>query len=453
VSNLTQAQRDALPDSSFGWPEEKKYPILDASDVADAAALIGKAPEGMRDRIKRRIIAIAKRKGFPIPDAWKDEKTASMAADLVYRSGLIFKAGSYEDKDLVVGEDDLAAVCAAFTAPVDAELEHINTLGIKTFLDGKLGKLVAIWQQGAELFGQVAVPAWLDPLWAEAGRKVSIVWDAQGPAIARIGLVLHPRVKEATVMSAYATFAGRRHSTADAADMQQIHDLACRQGADCTPAQENSMGNSVAGMSRRESRMDGKTLGFWGRLGRRARDEARAGGIAAVPEETVFSALEDAAGDATAQARKDLQAEYDAKLAALETERQKTAAELLRATTTRLQAESAAFADSLITEGKILPAEREALIAKLTQDGLDDAAHGVVTFAHGTTGSRVEQTKAMYTARTPHGLLREAGQAPFSVLAGGAQPAPTERTADELLAMTPLGRKALEAKRARAAGR
>ncbi len=71
MSNLTQSQRLKLPLSDFGWPDKRLYPIVDASDVSDAASLIGKAPAPMRGRIKARIIAIAKRKGFAIPDAWK----------------------------------------------------------------------------------------------------------------------------------------------------------------------------------------------------------------------------------------------------------------------------------------------------------------------------------------------------------------------------------------------
>jgi hypothetical protein len=71
MSTLTKAQRDRLPLSSFGDEAHRLYPIVDASDVRGAAALIGKAPASQRAHIKARIIAIAKRKGFPIPDAWQ----------------------------------------------------------------------------------------------------------------------------------------------------------------------------------------------------------------------------------------------------------------------------------------------------------------------------------------------------------------------------------------------
>jgi len=69
MSNLTQKQRMQLPLSSFGQPEDRKFPIVDASDVADAASLIGKAKNPAKT--KARIIAIARRKGFAIPAAWE----------------------------------------------------------------------------------------------------------------------------------------------------------------------------------------------------------------------------------------------------------------------------------------------------------------------------------------------------------------------------------------------
>lgn len=64
-------KRDDLEDSDFGDPEGRKYPIMTAKDVKDAARLIGKAKDA--DAVKKRIIAIAKRKGFEdaLPFWWK----------------------------------------------------------------------------------------------------------------------------------------------------------------------------------------------------------------------------------------------------------------------------------------------------------------------------------------------------------------------------------------------
>lgn len=72
----TAEKRAALPKSQFGWPEESKYPISDQDDVDSAAKLIGKAPESMRARIKKRIMSIAKRLKLKPPASWADENMA-----------------------------------------------------------------------------------------------------------------------------------------------------------------------------------------------------------------------------------------------------------------------------------------------------------------------------------------------------------------------------------------
>lgn len=71
MSTLTQAQRDALPLSDFASPNDRKFPIVDQSDVDAAASLIGKADDP--EAVKTRIIAIAKRKGLKLPDAWQSK--------------------------------------------------------------------------------------------------------------------------------------------------------------------------------------------------------------------------------------------------------------------------------------------------------------------------------------------------------------------------------------------
>jgi len=71
MSTLTTEQRNKLPNSAFCGPN-RTYPILDASDVKDAARLIGHAAKSAQPGIKACIIAKAKRNGWPIPDAWKE---------------------------------------------------------------------------------------------------------------------------------------------------------------------------------------------------------------------------------------------------------------------------------------------------------------------------------------------------------------------------------------------
>jgi len=70
--DIKQAERDAADTSDFAGPG-RTYPILKEADIAAAAHLIGKAANP--DKVKARIIAIAKRKGWTssLPDAWKTE--------------------------------------------------------------------------------------------------------------------------------------------------------------------------------------------------------------------------------------------------------------------------------------------------------------------------------------------------------------------------------------------
>lgn len=75
---ISKEERDALPDSDFGYilGERRLFPILIASDVAAAAKLIGRAKglsEKEREAVKKRITKIASKKGFALPKAWEAE--------------------------------------------------------------------------------------------------------------------------------------------------------------------------------------------------------------------------------------------------------------------------------------------------------------------------------------------------------------------------------------------
>lgn len=71
-------ERADIEDSDFAGPD-RTYPIMTAQDVKDAARLIGKAADP--EAVKRKIIAIAKRKGFAdaIPEAWLGATKKSLA--------------------------------------------------------------------------------------------------------------------------------------------------------------------------------------------------------------------------------------------------------------------------------------------------------------------------------------------------------------------------------------
>lgn len=160
----------------------------------------------------------------------------------------------------------------------------------------------------------------------------------------------------------------------------------------------------------------------WFGAGQETRELARESG-ADVPSESEMAIV----AAAVEAEREKVRAEESARHAEKQKEADAQLAEarnqLFQATAQRLQGEASAFADGLIIGSKLLPAEREGLIAALTTAGLDDASHGAVTFANGTSGSRVEQLKAMYSARPLHGLTQEqaVGKGPFSVIQGGQE--------------------------------
>lgn len=61
--------RTEIPAEDFAGPD-KSYPIVDQGSVDSAAKLIGKAADP--EAVKAKVIAIAKRKGLKIPEAWSE---------------------------------------------------------------------------------------------------------------------------------------------------------------------------------------------------------------------------------------------------------------------------------------------------------------------------------------------------------------------------------------------
>src|SRR5579859_5569175 len=68
----SQSEREAMPLSDFGDPDNRAFPIKVAEDVIHAAERLHNA-SGSQAAIKARIKKIAKRKGFPLPKSWEEE--------------------------------------------------------------------------------------------------------------------------------------------------------------------------------------------------------------------------------------------------------------------------------------------------------------------------------------------------------------------------------------------
>ncbi|MDQ6892213.1 MAG: hypothetical protein M3167_05985 [Acidobacteriota bacterium] len=75
---LTAAQRKAIADEDFAGPD-RSFPIDTQAHLDAAAKLIGKAADPAA--VKAKAIAIAKRKGLTLPEAWDPEDVADKGAD------------------------------------------------------------------------------------------------------------------------------------------------------------------------------------------------------------------------------------------------------------------------------------------------------------------------------------------------------------------------------------
>lgn len=70
LAYISKDERDKIPESDFGDPADRKYPIRNQKDLDAAVKLVGRAPPGKQATIKSRIKKIAKRKGLSLPESW-----------------------------------------------------------------------------------------------------------------------------------------------------------------------------------------------------------------------------------------------------------------------------------------------------------------------------------------------------------------------------------------------
>lgn len=66
---LDSEERNDLPDSAFGLPERREYPMIDAAHVRAAEAYFRYCPEQLRPKLARAIMAKAKEFGVNVESA------------------------------------------------------------------------------------------------------------------------------------------------------------------------------------------------------------------------------------------------------------------------------------------------------------------------------------------------------------------------------------------------
>lgn len=84
--DFSTKKRAAMDLSDFGDPEKRAFPVMNQEDLDNAARLLGHADNPAA--VKKRLIAIAKRKGLSLPDSWKedDAKESTFAPAALGRS-------------------------------------------------------------------------------------------------------------------------------------------------------------------------------------------------------------------------------------------------------------------------------------------------------------------------------------------------------------------------------
>ncbi|WP_295939488.1 DUF6582 domain-containing protein [uncultured Alistipes sp.] len=77
-NHLTAEERRELPDSAFGIPEMREFPLIDAEHVRAAETYFRYAPEDKKPALAKRILAKAAKYGVNVQSetilGWADKK-------------------------------------------------------------------------------------------------------------------------------------------------------------------------------------------------------------------------------------------------------------------------------------------------------------------------------------------------------------------------------------------
>ena len=367
----------------------------------------------------------------------------------VYPNSLLFRAGTYPDKDLEMSAADIAAAASAFV-PVEFNVEHAKH-GAHEALAGAFGGILKTWVDPKDpevLRGEIGLPLWLDERLAT--KAPSLEFTRANKQICGAALTYTPRVAEAMFSAAVAefaytsSFAMTRHNTPDGQmTMQSIHDTAARAGAVCDRKNAAEM-SQIAEMSSQH-----EATGF-----QKIHDESVkhgadcASGDAPAWAKSMFSAIHSPAtptDPASGKSHKgetmfdklkalfskagvpdadidahliEAVAEFSAPAGMTDAEKAQfssTVAELARLKADGVQKDAKAFALGLVQSGQAAPHEASDIIATFCQAAADDAAlPSTVNFSAvedgkpvTKQGSRLDALKARESCRPSSGLTRE----------------------------------------------
>lgn len=376
----------------------------------------------------------------------------------VFKHGLIFKAGDYEDKNFDISEDELKSAVKNFS-PVEIDVEHLR----KSPLDGKLGKLehIMVGEDGKSLYGTVRMPKWFhDNVYKDQPLKVSTTWSRDSKQIRKLALTSTPRINDAVLMAEFSrtrldSGEGEREVLKDflvwfadkydytktnkgQGHLQQLHDLTMGFGAVCDKSNKNEKSYSYfASEKERETIQKVHDLAVKAGAGCDFKREYTAmysdtGEKSMSYKEKVaefIKALKDG-DEVEVVSGKDETDSLKAKVDKLEAEKKagfskapeeelltedeevkKLRERVLALEHEKIQSEAAAFAAGEVKKTSIPPAVEKDVVSFYVQIANDDSANTAeITFSSEgkeKKGNRLDAFKAIFSALKPSNLTKE----------------------------------------------
>lgn len=365
--------------------------------------------------------------------------------EVVILRGKIFNTGSFVDKRFSLDENELSEAVQKFE-PVKIDYEHINGP-----LDGLLGNLTDVWtNDNKTLFGAVELPSWLDKQIGDKPIKVSTTWSKDPKRIIGLALVTNPRIDDAAI------FAGARHSASDQKRVQEMHDHSVALGATCDGSDDSS--TKTAQSSKDEAQTKGSTKMSGSPKRNMVREFFSALMGDELPEDTIIITSNDADGkpldvgkiENVAAPLQKVETKDDPRIATM-------SGEMAALRRERANDQAVAFANTLVRDHKITPADSDAVVEDFMHAYDDDVSTGTkIKFsAKGETieGSRVDRFKARMDAKPTNDALfnEQLGNGELNVLGSGKvdnDAEPTQAELDTLYEKTPMGRKILAERKA-----
>lgn len=499
----TKAEREKVPPEDFAGPN-RTFPIETQDDLDSAAHLIGKAKDP--EKVRARLISIAKRKGLKLPESWTTADhtdgapsgpwLAEFAVDAsgrrvdggyaIYPNARLFQAGEYPDKAFSLSPEEMWLACEQFT-PVTGNIQHTD------YLKGRACEVRSIRLADGDpfaLLGEVAVPLWLDENLEGHEKRLSCEWDRESKTLAGIALCVNPRVEDAALMTAEATFASKHQTSHGVQSLQEIHNASVRGGAVCKRPGSADMASShehTAIQQAHDISVEHGAMCDDMRAPRPYFGTSDSGGHAVTTptptptkegrtmsrfsEFMAYLKGEDEESDSDDQQKSASQAKPAAAPAAAPAQMSTPAeSEALRAAKNqlahfeqenrrlkmeRIHQDAEHFVEKAIAEEYAMPKEREALMALRVQAAMDDSTLDVVKFEDGTETSRVKLLEDSVKQRVQGRLTKEQlnpelhklfiASNPSTTAGRDGQPMSEERR-KELLAMTEKGREVLAEK-------